>query len=90
MPKRFASEVKVTGKSGKEIAAVIEVNKPLKVDLWKMYQYDYDSEAGTESRISVLQLVKDPWLPLVYAGIFMMLAGALLLMVVGFRKEETA
>ena len=90
MPKRFASEVKVAGKSGKEIAAVIEVNKPLKVDLWKMYQYDYDSEAGTESRISVLQLVKDPWLPLVYAGIFMMLAGALLLMIVGFRKEETA
>ena len=53
-----------------------------------MYQYDYDSEAGTESRFSVLELVKDPWLPLVYAGIFMMLAGALLMLVTGFKREE--
>ncbi len=88
MPKRFASDVVVRGKSGKDIAAVIEVNKPLKVDGWKMYQYDYDSEAGTESRFSVLELVKDPWLPLVYAGIFMMLAGALLMLVTGFKREE--
>ena len=88
MPKRFASDVVVRGKSGKDIAAVIEVNKPLKVDGWKMYQYDYDSEAGTESRFSVLELVKDPWLPLVYAGIFMMLAGTLLMLVTGFKREE--
>ena len=88
MPKRFASDVVVKGKSGKEIAAVIEVNKPLKVDGWKMYQYDYDSEAGVESKKSVLQMVKDPWLPLVYAGIFTMLAGAFLMMIVGFRREE--
>ena len=88
MPKRFASDVVVTGKSGKEVAAVIEVNKPLEVDGWKMYQYDYDSEAGPESMISVLQLVKDPWLLFVYAGIFMMLAGAFLMMILGFKKEE--
>ena len=59
------------------------------VHRWKMYQYDYDSEAGVESKISVLQLVKDPWLPFVYAGIFMMLAGAFLMMIVGFKKEES-
>ena len=88
MPKRFASDVVVTDKSGKEVAAVIEVNKPLEVDGWKMYQYDYDSEAGPESEISVLQLVKDPWLPFVYVGIFLMLAGAFLMMIVGFKKEE--
>ena len=41
-----------------------------------------------ESRISVLQLVKDPWLPFVFAGIFMMLAGAFVMMIVGFKKEE--
>ena len=88
MPKRFASEVMVRSKSGEIIPAVIEVNKPLKVDGWKMYQYDYDSEAGAESTISVLQLVRDPWLPLVYAGIFMMIAGAFLMMIIGFNKEE--
>lgn len=89
MPKRFASDVVVTGRSGKEVTEVIEVNKPMEMDGWKMYQYDYDSEAGTVSKVSVLQLVKDPWLPFVYAGIFMMLAGAFLMMVVGFKREET-
>ena len=88
MPKRFASEVVVRGKSGDDIPAVIEVNKPLKMDGWKMYQYDYDSEAGVESKISVLQLVRDPWLPAVFTGIFMMLAGAFVMMIVGFKREE--
>lgn len=88
MPKRFASDVVVKGKSGKDITAVIEVNKPLKVDGWKMYQYGYDEEAGTESQVSILEIVKDPWLPLVYVGIFMMLAGALLMLVTGFKREE--
>ncbi len=89
MPKRFASDVVVTGKSGKEMTAVIEVNKPIEVDGWKMYQYGYDEEAGTESTVSVLELVKNPWLPLVYAGIFMMLAGAFLMLFTGFKREES-
>ena len=89
MPKRFASDVVVTGKSGKEMTAVIEVNKPIEVDGWKMYQYGYDEEAGVESTVSILELVKDPWLPLVYAGIFMMLAGAFLMLFTGFKREES-
>ena len=31
---------------------------------------------GKWSNLSVLELVKDPWLPLIYIGIFMMIAGA--------------
>ena len=89
MPKRFASDVVVTGKSGKETAAVIEVNKPIQVDGWKMYQYGYDEEAGTEGKMSILQMVRDPWLPMVYAGIFMMLAGAFLMLFTGFKREES-
>lgn len=79
MPKRFASEVTVHTKQGKSVDATIDVNKPLKLNGWVFYQYDYDSEAGTESKVSVLQMVKDPWLPFVYAGIYMMLAGAVTL-----------
>ena len=88
MPKRFASDVVVKGKSGEETSAVIEVNKPLKIDGWKMYQYGYDEEAGVEGKMSILQMVKDPWLPLVYLGIFTMIAGAFLMMIVGFRRED--
>ena len=82
------ADVVVKGKSGEETSAVIEVNKPLKIDGWKMYQYGYDEEAGVEGKMSILQMVKDPWLPLVYLGIFTMIAGAFLMMIVGFRRED--
>jgi hypothetical protein len=42
-----------------------------------IYQYGYDESMGKYSRQSVFELVRDPWLPLVYTGIFMLLAGAL-------------
>jgi hypothetical protein len=31
---------------------------------------------GKWSEVSVFELVRDPWLPAVYTGIFLMLAGA--------------
>lgn len=79
MPKRFASEITLSDKNGKVCDAVIEVNKPLKAAGWTLYQYDYDSEAGPDSEISVLELVRDPWQPWVLAGILLTLAGALCL-----------
>lgn len=78
-PKKYASEVTVHCESGKTVDAVIEVNKPLKVDGWKIYQYGYDESMGRWSTTSVFQLVHDPWLPYVYLGIYMMLLGALCL-----------
>ena len=79
VPKRFASEVTVYTKQGDAIRTVIEVNKPLRIDGWKIYQYDYDEQMGTSSEISVLELVRDPWQPFVLTGILMMIAGALTL-----------
>jgi ABC-type transport system involved in cytochrome c biogenesis permease subunit len=58
----------------------VEVNRPVEVEGWKIYQYGYDTQKGVTSRISVLELVSDPWLPLVYAGIFMMMTGVMLLL----------
>ena len=79
-PKRFASEITVLTRNGEREEGTVEVNRPLKVDGWKIYQSDYDTQNGPESRYSILMIVRDPWLPAVYAGIFMMLAGALCLM----------
>lgn len=76
-PRRFASDIKVITRDGDSLTATVDVNHPLDIDGWKIYQYGYDTEAGAQSRISILELVRDPWLPFVYAGIFMMLAGAL-------------
>ena len=78
-PKRFASEIQILTKSGKNIETTIDVNKPYEVDGWKIYQYGYDTQMGAQSQISILELVSDPWLPWVYAGFYMMLAGAVLM-----------
>jgi len=79
-PKRFASDISVYTEDGKTVQGTVEVNKPLKVNGWKIYQYGYDVRYGSESPYSVFQLVRDPWIFWVYLGIFMMIAGALCLM----------
>ena len=87
-PKRFASEIQILTKSGKNIQATVDVNKPIEVDGWKIYQYGYDTQMGAMSQTSILELVKDPWLPLVYAGIYMMLGGAMYMFILGRRQKE--
>lgn len=79
-PKRFASDITVYTRDGKNIRGTVDVNKPLKVGGWKIYQYGYDVASGTGSTYSEFLMVKDPWITWIYLGIFMMLAGALCLM----------
>ena len=86
-PKRFASEIHILTKAGKDIQTTVEVNKPVEVDGWKIYQYGYDTQMGAKSQYSILELVSDPWLPLVYTGIYMMLAGAVCMFILGGRKR---
>lgn len=87
-PKRFASDIQILTKSGKNIQTTVDVNKPAEVEGWKIYQYGYDTQMGAKSRISILELVSDPWLPLVYTGIYMMLGGALCMFVLGERRKR--
>ena len=86
-PKRFASEIQVVTKTFKYIETTVDVNKPYEVDGWKIYQYGYDTQMGAQSQISIFELVSDPWLPWVYAGIYMMLAGAVCMFAIGGRKR---
>ena len=87
-PKRFASEIQILTKSEKNIQATVDVNKPVEVDGWKIYQYGYDTSMGAKSNTSILELVSDPWLPYVYLGIYMMLAGGVLMFATGVRRKE--
>lgn len=80
-PRRFTSEVVVYTPDKKRRQAMVEVNKPLTVAGWKIYQLSYDEQMGRWSRTSVFELVRDPWLPVVYAGILLMIAGALWLFI---------
>ncbi len=87
-PKRYASEIVVRTKSGNVKHAIVDVNKPVRINGWKIYQYGYDTQKGAQSQMSILELVRDPWLPAVYTGIYLMLFGALLMFMRKGRKEE--
>ena len=87
-PKRFASDIRILTKTKKNIETTVDVNKPYEVDGWKIYQFGYDTQMGANSQISILELVSDPWLPLVYTGIYMMLAGAVCMFVFGRRVKR--
>ena len=87
-PQRFASEVKIYTQGGTIAEGTIEVNRPMEVEGWKIYQLSYDETKGRWSDISVFELVLDPWLPVVYAGIIMMVAGAVCLFVNAQRRKE--
>ena len=87
-PRRFASKIEILTQEGKKYQATVDVNKPAEVEGWKIYQYGYDTQAGAQSNISILELVSDPWLPYVYIGIFLMLGGGLLMFITGMRRKE--
>ena len=86
-PKRYASQIEIVTKTFKDIETIVDVNKPYEVDGWKIYQYGYDTRMGPQSQVSIFELVSDPWLPFVYTGIYMMLAGAVCMFVIGGRKR---
>lgn len=75
-PKRFMSDITVFTEDGADKHAVLEVNKPLKMGDWMLYQYSYDDLAGRMSTYTSIELVYDPWLKIVYAGIILLAAGS--------------
>ena len=75
--KKFSSDIDILTKEGERISTVLEVNKPFNYKGWEIYQLSYDDKMGKWSNLSVLELVRDPWLPVIYIGIFMMIAGAI-------------
>ncbi|MFO7864101.1 MAG: cytochrome c biogenesis protein ResB [Salinivirgaceae bacterium] len=85
--KRYASDVTVFLPDQREYRKVIEVNKPIVVEGWKIYQSDYDERFGRWSRHSILEIVRDPWLPIVYVGFYMMIIGAILLIFQGKKTK---
>jgi hypothetical protein len=86
-PKRFISDIVVVTKDGKKKETALEVNKPLRIGSWTVYQYGYDQRAGKYSSYSSFMLVYDPWVFVVYLGLFLMTAGAFMLI---WQGNQTA
>lgn len=87
----YQSDVIVYTKSGSEVTSSITVNQPLSVDGWQIYQFGYDESMGQWSTSSVFELVRDPWLPVIYTGLCLLLFGAVFMFITGVgskRKKE--
>jgi hypothetical protein len=86
---RFVSDI-VVDSGRKRDTIAIEVNKPFKIKGYNIYQVSYDSRKGKWSETSILEVVKDPWLTVVYIGIFMLLAGAAYIFWIGNEQTKKA
>lgn len=75
-PRSFTSDIVVYTRDGAIEETVLEVNKPLRTGSWTIYQYGYDNDSGRLSAYSSFELVYDPWLLPVYAGILLMMLGS--------------
>ena len=87
-PRKFSSDIVIVDGDRAPLDIRLEVNKPFKYRGWKLYQLSYDEKMGRWSRVSVIEAVRDPWLPVVYTGIFLLLAGALYLFWIGQDIKE--
>lgn len=87
-PKRYLSDIKVFTEEGKEAHTILEVNKPLRIGNWNIYQYGYDNEAGRLSTYSSMELVYDPWLYPAYVGIILLVIGSICLLWSGNKKRK--
>lgn len=84
---RYSSEVIIRRSGERTDTTMIEVNKPCRISGWILYQFSYDQEKGKWSDFSVIEAVNDPWLPLVYLGIFLMLGGSVYMFWTGRRTN---
>lgn len=86
-PKAYRSAVTINGADGSSREAELEVNKPVDFAGWKLYQMGYDESSGRFSTLSLLEAIRDPWLPAVYLGLFMILAGNALFFWNGIKRS---
>ena len=90
--RKFQSDVLIYQKDhlNEVLEEKIEVNHPISVGGWRIYQLSYDERMGRWSELSVVELISDPWLPVVYVGIFLLLAGGIALLFEVKTKKQTS
>ena len=77
-PKKISSIIQVYLKDSTTVFLNVNSTIPCKVGKWKLYQSGYDVTMGRWSEYSVVEAVLDPWQKIVYAGIFIFIAGMIL------------
>ena len=80
--KEISSLIKIIDKNI-NTKAIIEINKPFFYKGWTLYQLSYNQTENKWSENSLIEMVRDPWLPLVYIGFFMIFLGVFYLFIKG-------
>jgi len=86
--KEFSSVIETVDHKGRTETMKLIVNDPVKVGAWNLYQTSYDEERGRWSTLSVIEAIRDPWIIVVYTGIYMVVAGALYLFWIGRKPKN--
>jgi hypothetical protein len=87
-PRKYSSTLQIKIDSTHVDTVKLAVNKPFSVRGWDLYQLSYDQSKGKWSTLSVLEAVRDPWMPLVYTGLFMLMGGAIILFWTGRKAAN--
>jgi hypothetical protein len=87
-PREYRSLVTIAHRDGRSETREILVNRPATIAGYRLYQLSYDEERGAASEYSVFDVVADKGLPAVYAGMFLLLGGALLGLAGGVTTGE--
>lgn len=77
-PLDFVSVLEAQSLDGVSGEVTVRVNAPARLGRWRIYQQGYDTDAGEQSSYSVLQCVKDPFYPLIAAGLWLLIVTAAL------------
>jgi hypothetical protein len=84
--RKYSSRIEVESGEQPSDTITLEVNKPFHIKGWTIYQVNYDQSKGKWSMLTVLEAVSDPWLKVIYTGIFILLAGAVYMFWIGRGK----
>lgn len=87
-PREYSSQLVLTDSEGNKRQEKLIVNEPLKIEGWNLYQLSYDERMGKWSSLSIIEAIRDPWLPVIYTGIFMVIAGAFYLFSIGKSPKK--
>lgn len=86
--KKYISYIDLSSsKCGQRKNVRLIVNKPVKFCSYNIYQQSYEKNPNKNYDVSVLELVKDPWLPVIYIGLIMLAIGATLLFWLGKKID---
>lgn len=87
-PKKYCSRLLVLEDLNKSDTVTLEVNKPYAIKGWDMYQIGYNQFRDKGLTLSIIEAVRDPWLPVVYAGMALIFAGSVYLFLKGKNIKE--